>query len=128
MKTYSLISPMNHPNSSCLICPEKSSYCFGGSFLFPKAGYFLPSNSSQVIPCLIKSACLGLDPYLKEDPDKLKLESLKGSEFCYPGHHGLLCHECEVGFGKSDFLGICENCAENFKINLMRILFFFFSL
>lgn len=117
---------MTQPNSSCLPCTEKSSYCFGGSFLFPKTGYYLPSNSSKVIPCLINSACFGIDPYLKDDPDKSKLETLKGSEFCHPGHHGLLCHGCKPGFGKSDFLGICENCAENFRINLMRILFIFF--
>ena len=61
---YSL-SSLSGPGD-CLPCQTKKMYCYGGSDVGPKPGYWRSSTSSDnFIACLYTSACLGYESAYK---------------------------------------------------------------
>lgn len=52
------LSEMNEPGD-CQKCPIEQAYCYGGSFMGPKPGYWRKSNvTANFIKCVYPTACL----------------------------------------------------------------------
>lgn len=57
-------------------------YCYGGSDVGPKAGYWRSSNTTDnFISCLYSSACLG------------NIEPNNYTGECFTGYQGILCSD-----------------------------------
>mmetsp|Transcript_32875 Transcript_32875/g.37654 ORF Transcript_32875/g.37654 Transcript_32875/m.37654 type:complete len:200 (-) Transcript_32875:14-613(-) len=90
-------------------------YCYGGSNVGPKPGYWRSSlTSDNFIACLYSSACLG---YVSPSNNKL------GE--CFTGYQNILCADCQPGFSRtSDFQ--CDKCP-NATWNIIRLLLVFIA-
>ena len=88
----------------CLPCPF-NSYCLGGSFITPLAGYYRKSfTSTNVVGCTIPEACLGF----VENTDFSDPSLIYGS--CMIGSYGPLCFYCDIQYGKYQNRDSCSYC------------------
>lgn len=108
--TYSLIANA----SVCHPCPVEA-ICKGGSTLYPRPGYWRPSDLSELLlECPRKESCLGNANYT----------SLTGS--CAQGYHGNLCQICDYGYSRTE-KDSCSLCPEHAP-NVVRLVLVSISL
>eukprot|EP00347_Sterkiella_histriomuscorum_P016286 403353768 len=107
--SYSLLKLTNP--GTCQACPQEKAFCFGGSNIGPRQGYWRKSNQTDVfIACLNKEACLGMIP-----PENNQIGS------CVEGYQGILCADCQTGFSRSNEYH-CSKCP-NQALNVIRLSF-----
>jgi hypothetical protein len=99
--------------TSCIPCPVAYATCIGGSSIVPKAGYWRPSNVTDVFyECNNVDACLG---YIDTT------SSLQGD--CLEGYDGILCGKCKIGYTHvGDYE--CGQCPDE-VLNTIRVILFF---
>ena len=98
------LSTMTEPGY-CLPCDTDVSYCYGGSNIGPKAGYWRRSNTTdEFIKCLNQEACLGMQTS-QSDP--------QGE--CLSGYQNTICADCAVDYSRTgDFdCSPCPTTASN---------------
>ena len=144
---------MNDLTIDCLACLEKHPFFCYGSELSPKSGFWrIDIKSSKFIACPNKLSCLG-DLFYRERFPKGIFEglleeiisldasfeiSINSKDFlskgyCLKGYSGVLCLECEKGFGVSAKFD-CQKCGELFEImkkitlSIFRIFVFWISI
>jgi len=104
--TYSLINPMKIEikYQRCLPCPL-NSYCLGGSFITPLAGYYRKSfTSTNVVECFAHKSCLGfIETTNFTDPSLI-------NGACQPGSFGPVCFYCDPIYGKYNNRDSCSYC------------------
>lgn len=143
---YSLIKVFQNVSNICLPCPNIQFKCLGGTSLIPNPGYWrLNSQSTNFMICPIFDNCLGgalqLNSYQQKHSDYsliFNTSSLLGDElfsktgFCSLGYAGILCKECDLGYGKTG--SICRQCKQNgymlwvsFQL-ILKLGVFFYSL
>ena len=123
---YSLQKDFQTTPTDCLQCKNLEFSCGGGFNLTPNPGYWRYSNfSTNFMKCPQIQHCLGGIVTL-ENPLQISNEyskifnymnkvgdtaiSLTG--FCALGYTGILCNECDDGYGKVNFY-TCLKCFEN---------------
>ena len=94
-------------SEKCKPCLEEDNfYCLGSSHLSPKPGYWRLNNSSNnFIRCPNPSTCLG---YYEEKTELFDMTKASGQ--CHTGYKGVLCAECEEGYGITPG-NFCTECA-----------------
>ena len=109
------LSPMSEPDY-CLPCKNDIFYCYGGSNIGPKAGYWRKSNiTDEFIKCLNQESCLGM---------QTNHSNPKGE--CLKGYQNIACADCAVDYSRTgDF--DCSPCPTATSI-IIRILFVFWLL
>lgn len=84
------------PGSSCVPCPT-GAVCEGRNIMFPKAGYWRPSNSTDLFfKCPNENSCLSGD-----------INNLIG--ICDKGYYGNMCQICEHGYSRTSE-HYCSKC------------------
>jgi len=110
----------DQPSPYCYLCGAGTPFnCFGGNLLTPKPGYWRKNaDTINFMECL-ESYCLG-DPRDMND-ENVQYNEIYAQGLCSQGYTGVLCNECEDGYGKVGD-DLCELCA-NFNY-FGAILFF----
>lgn len=107
-------------SSYCYMCGDGTNfYCFGGNRLTPKPGYWRrDTNTLNFLECHERN-CLG-DPRNFDD-ETVAYDDIYAQGLCVPGYIGVLCNQCQGGYGK---IGddLCEKC-NNF--NYFGVILFF---
>ena len=95
---------------NCKRCPS-TAVCEGGPSVYPMAGYWRGSNSSEnIYECYYAPACLGgLHPQ----------KNLTGN--CARGYRGVLCDICGTSFSKFSSSNMCSACPP-FAANLAQVV------
>ncbi|TNV88103.1 hypothetical protein FGO68_gene7380 [Halteria grandinella] len=106
---YLLISPTEP--TQCLKCQELVSQCPGGSELYPLAGYWRSSNSTdEFLQCINTAACLSKDD---------RYNNSQGQ--CASEYQGILCANCKQGFSKTYASNECLKCPSQIN-NILLIV------
>ena len=97
-------------NSSdkCKSCQDETDRfrCYGGALISPMPGYWrLDNMSNYFIRCPNPASCLGYMPSIVSEFD-----ITKSTGECYKGYKGVLCAECEDGYGITNG-NYCTECA-----------------
>ena len=91
-------------------CQTNKMYCYGGSHIGPKPGYWRSSNKTDnFIACLYAPACLGYES---------KYNNTLGAWF--EGYQGYLCADCEAGYSRSGEYE-CAKCP-NPILNVLQLV------
>lgn len=111
--TYSLVKNFAYIIDNCKDCSGLDFNCKDGGIYTPKEGFWRYSNvSSSFMSCPKSLNCLGGDlVYNDSNPNDnlLKIfgnnpqfgaEAISEVGFCQVGYKGVLCNECDSGYGK----------------------------
>ena len=130
---YSFQTNFDEISPACSSCSDRMPfYCFGGAQLTPKPNYWRLSNSSTHFLQCNKDACEGDFRYFS-DISQFVYEPIYATGSCQRGHKGILCDECEDGYGKVN-QNTCAKCGtENYGLSLItqliiRVTFSLFSI
>ena len=109
------LSSMREPGY-CLPCNNDVSYCYGGSNIGPKAGYWRKSNKTdEFIKCLNEEACLGMQTNQSNPQGE-----------CLKGYQNTICADCAVDYSRTgDF--DCSSCPTAVS-NIIRLIAIFIIL
>ena len=123
---YSLLKNFQSTPTDCFQCQNLAFSCGGGFNLTPNPGYWRFANfSTTFIQCPQVTNCLGgtlvLESYSQKNNEYSRIfnalseigdiaTSLTG--FCALGYTGILCNECDEGYGKVNAF-TCLKCYEN---------------
>ncbi len=92
-----LLDPLSAP-SECKECPA-NSFCFGGTKIGPRPGYWRrDALSTEMVPCFKPDSCTGTSE-----------DAYQVSGGCAEGHEGFLCGGCELGYGHGSEYD-CNHC------------------
>ena len=112
--TYSFERSFTKTSDQCRSCYGQPFNCYGGSDITPKPGFWRVSVESNIfLKCPLEGACIGDDG--QEEFDSRKVQGL-----CHKGFKGILCTQCEEGYGLTSDLK-CADCSD-FRQILMVIL------
>jgi hypothetical protein len=92
------------PNNFTRTCKKgKENFeCRGGDQVFPLLGYWRQAkNDTIAINCLIEKAWIGGDKV------NMTLNEIEHGA-CAEGHHGNLCNDCLLGYGKYKAKSLCK--------------------
>lgn len=93
-----------YANAECQPCNDKMMVCMGGSFVFPKPGYWRSDYfSDNFVKCPNPDACLGGNLTTK----------FVDTGVCQIGYRGKSCSECIEGWAKFGSSHECTNCNNN---------------
>lgn len=107
-ETYSFQKDFSTYSDTCKLCFSENFYCFGGGNITVKPGYWRIAQDSYIFyRCPNSYACLG-DPRNFSDSSTNYLEIYSSSN-CEIGYSGVLCSECQEGYGFLDG-HICVSC------------------
>ena len=97
-------------DTQCNLCPHGAT-CNGGMNMDLSSGYWRQDESSTVLPCLIKEACLGGDDVYGQ---------------CKDGHEGHYCSVCSNNYYQSSATGMCAKCNNWIQesANILIVCFF----
>ena len=111
--TYSLVKNFAYIIDNCKDCSGLDFNCQDGGIYTPKEGFWRYSNlSSSFLSCPKSLNCLGGDlVYNDSNPNDniLKIfgdnpqfgaEAISEVGYCQVGYKGILCNECDSGYGK----------------------------
>jgi hypothetical protein len=114
----------------CLRCNEQDNfYCYGGNQRSPKRNYWRLNSFSEAFLRCPGTKCLG-DPYFEKNitnndcddclfpgEENIKIysyyENYTAIGVCQHGYKGILCTECDFGFGSTDNYR-CAECSNSF--------------
>ena len=103
----------------CKSCLKQNFYCYGGSNLTPKKGYWRFNKNSKIFfKCAISESCLGENRI--ENTKNIYLPMLATGE-CKLGHCGITCQICQNGYGKKDNYK-CVSCENRSILDISKFV------
>jgi len=97
-ESYSFSDPFE--NQFCTPCNNQIAFCFGGSRIAPRPGFWRYNvNSDKMFECPINRACAGGYIYVNETYSRYAPQG----ECNFP-YQGNLCHQCTNGYAKDSSL------------------------
>ena len=113
--------------SNCLICNEQLGfYCFGGAKITIKNGFWRKNiNSTNILACLNKEACLGDGRLFNDNTEYLEEYSVPK---CAEGYLDPFCAVCKKGWGlnSSYVCSVCGSYEYVLKSLFLTLVQFFF--
>ena len=104
----------------CQSCSSANFNCYGGKKLTPKSGFWRKSKESTIFfKCPLELSCLGENRTIRFTDNYYFEEIATG--ICKKGYHGLVCKECDEGYGESSNLE-CSKCDSIPAIEIVKMV------